>query len=363
MTSVNRPRFLGPPGKFGAVAVVLCGILLATVSGCHNRRIQQEETEPKIAWPPPPAQPRIEYLTAFRDPRDLGIRKNWFVRFVSYLGRGRRATGMVRPHGIAVAADGSIAVADPDARSVHLFDKTRSRYRRLLEADGKPLGSPVGVAIDGEGRIYVADSARGAVFRFTSKGKWLDTLGGNGELQRPTGLALDRHRDLLWVVDTLAHRVAGFDLQGSPVLSFGRRGTGDGEFNYPVAVAVGPQGRLYVTDAMNFRVQIFDATGNFIGAFGKPGNGPGDFDKAKGVAVDASGHVYVVEALHDVIHVFDPDGRLLTVIGGTGAGPGQFWLPTGIHIDSRGRILIADSANHRIQILQYLGGREGGDRG
>ena len=52
---------------------------------------------------------------------------------------------------------------------------------------------------------------------------------------------------------------------------------------------------------------------------------------------------------------FDREGRLLTVVGGTGVDPGEFGLPAGICIDSSNRILIADSANHRIQILRYLG--------
>jgi sugar lactone lactonase YvrE len=262
---------------------------------------------------------------------------------------------MARPYGLSVGPDGTIAVADPDAFSVHVFDVARSRYRRLREADGRPLVSPVGVAFDGLGRIYVADSVRSAVFRFDREGRWEDTLGGDGELLRPTGLAFDPQRKVLYVVDTLAHGLVGYDANGGRVLAVGSRGRGDGEFNYPVAVALDRSGRLYVTDSLNFRIQVLDSSGRFLHAFGGPGTEPGSFDKAKGIALDADGHIYVVEGLHDVVQVFDPEGRLLTVVGGTGVDPGEFGLPAGICIDSSNRILIADSANHRIQILRYLG--------
>jgi sugar lactone lactonase YvrE len=262
---------------------------------------------------------------------------------------------MSRPYAVTSLPDGSLAVADPDARSVHLYDARRVKYRRLLEAEGSPLVSPVGVASDGRGRIYVADSVRAAVFRFAADGKWLDTLGGGGALLRPTGLAFDRERGILYVVDTLAHRVVGFDDAGHRTFLSGRRGSNDGEFNYPVSIALDREGNLYVGDSMNFRVQVLDRTGRFLHAFGRAGTATGSLDKTKGIALDRDGHVYVVEGLHDVIQVFDRAGQLLTVIGGTGSGPGEFDLPAGIDIDEDGRILVADSANRRIQILRYLG--------
>ncbi len=349
------------PSRERATAWILAGLLAAGCLSCSSRPSRSGEPSPRIVWPPPPSQPRIEFVKTFQKPRELGIRKNWFVRLVKYLGRGRRRHEMVRPFGLTVAPDGRIIVADPDSRSVHVFDQARSRYQRISRAEDAPLGSPIGVAADLRGRIYVSDSVRGKVFRFNGKGKWLDSFGEGEDLLRPTGIALDRERALLYVVDTIGHRIVVFDLEGRRIRTIGRRGKGAGEFNFPVGIALGPGGHLHVTDSMNFRVQILDAKGRFLRSFGRAGTGPGDFDKVKGIAVDADGQIYVVEALHDVIHVFDREGELLTVIGGTGTGLGEFWLPAGIHIDPDQRIWIADSANHRVQVLHILaGGREGG---
>jgi DNA-binding beta-propeller fold protein YncE len=322
--------------------------------GCARRPTAELE-QPRLLWPPPPDPARIEYVRSFSVPRDLGIRKNWFVRAMRRLARGRAVHGMARPYAVTVTPDGSIVVADPDARSVHLFDIGRSRYRRLTHAAGAELLSPVGLAADGVGRIYVADSRRQAVFRFGADGKWLDTVGADEKLLRPTGMAYDRDGETLYVVDTLGHRVVGFDGEGRKVVDLGGRGEQPGKFNYPVAVAVGPARQIYVTDSMNFRVQVFDPSGHVAGVFGTAGDGPGEFDKAKGIAVDSDGHIYVVEGLHDAVQIFDPAGRLLSVVGGSGSEPGRFWLPSGIHIGDEGRILIADSANRRIQVLRYLG--------
>ena len=353
MEEERTVRARRPIGSRAAAAAFVCALLLS-LPACHHSHRTSTPPPPRLCWPPPPDPPRIEYLDSFATPRELGIRSNWFVRAVRRLVLGRAVYGMARPYSVAAGADGLILVTDPDSRSVHLFEPARSRYRRLKEAAGRPLVSPVGVATDGAGRIYVSDSVRGGVFRFDADGRWIDTVVPEGSLQRPTGLAFDRARGRLYVVDTMAHRVLGYGSDGKLELEVGRRGAGPAEFNFPVSVAVDASSRIYIADSMNFRVQVLDADGRWLRSFGRAGTTPGDFDKIKGIAIDSEGHIYVVDALHDVIQVFDPEGRLLTVVGGSGAGPGSFWLPSGICIDANDRILLADSANHRVQILRYL---------
>lgn len=335
--------------------MLAAAVALVLATGCVRRMPIDTAPSRQVVWPPPPAAARVAYVESFHTPEELGIRKAWFKRFFAYLaGTGTRPE-MIRPCSVTVTPGGLIAVADPDARSVHLFDPAHGTYHRIIDGGGGGLGSPVGVAADAEGRIYVSDSVLARVDRYDGTGRWLDSIGADGDFLRPTGLAFDRERKVLYVVDTLAHRIQVYDDRGSLLRSIGSRGTGEGQFNYPVSVALGPDDRLYVTDAMNFRVQILGPSGEFLGSFGSPGTRAGTLDKAKGIAVDRDGHIYLVEALHDVIQVFDGVGNLLTVLGGTGTGPGEFWLPSGIYIDGDDRILVADSANHRIQVLKYLG--------
>lgn len=349
-----------PPARPHRVAAASLLLGAAVMAACAGRQPGLDsDPSRRITWPPPPAEARIEFVRAFSSPDDLGIRKAWISRLFSYLARGRQDRRMRRPYGVATTPGGIIAVADPDSAAVHLFDARRSKYELLTGPEDLPFASPIGVAPGPGGSLHISDSTQGLVFRYEGDGKWADPLGVGGELQRPTGLAWDGAAGLLYVVETAAHRISVFDGSGHRIRTIGSRGDGPGQFNFPVAAAVGPGGRLFVSDSLNFRVQILSPDGEYLGAFGRPGASPGDMDKSKGIAVDGDGHVYLADALHDVVQVFDDTGRLLTVIGGTGREPGQFWLPAGLFIDGEDRILVADSANGRIQILRYLGGDAG----
>lgn len=345
--------------------VALAAASLSLFAACAHTGARAPSSAPaagaEIGWPPPPDRARVRFVQTFAVPRDLGIRKNWFRRVVTFVAGTAPFEEMLRPHGVAAGVDGLVAVADPDGPVVHLYDTREGRYARVTHAGKAPLAAPVGAAIDTAGTVYVSDAVLRCVFRFDRAGKWLGTLGGAAEFERPTGLAWDAARGLLFVVDTTGHRVRAYDAAGTRVLSFGSRGRGDGEFNYPVALALGPGGEVYVDDSMNHRVQVFGPDGAFRRRFGAAGSGPGAFDKSKGIGVDGDGHVYVADAMHDVVQVFDGEGRLLTIIGGSGDGPGEFSMPTGVFIDATGRILVADAANRRVQVLRYVG--DAGDAG
>lgn len=341
------------PTGLALAATVACSVLVAACA--HAPRSATPAQQETIAWPPPPDQARIAFVRAWSVPADLGIRRGWLRQVARFVAGASEFEEMLRPMGVAASDDGLLAVADPDGPVLHVYDAVAGRYVRLARAGRTPFVSPMGVAIDTVGHVYVSDSALGAVFRVARNGRAAEVFVAPGRLARPTGLAYDPERRWLFVTDTAAHRVLALDAAGHEVLSLGRRGTAHGEFNFPVAVALAPGDRLVVSDSMNHRVQTFTRDGRFLGAFGAPGNGPGAFDKAKGVGVDAEGHIYVADALHDVVQVFDADGRLLTVVGGPGDGPGRFSMPSGLFVDARGRIFVADAANRRVQELRYLG--------
>ena len=73
----------------------------------------------------------------------------------------------------------------------------------------------------GDDQVFVADSAAGKVFVFNTRGKLLETMEG---LERPTGLAFDQESGLLYVAETLAHRIVVFDADGKRQFEFGQRG-------------------------------------------------------------------------------------------------------------------------------------------
>ena len=333
---------------------MLLGLIPVTLAACVWGRSQahpEPVTGPPLVWPEPPARARIELVSVFARASEFGIEGSLWARLANLVTGGGEVQ-MVRPAGLA-ASGARVAVADPGAGVVHVYDLSRRRALALQTCGETALGDPVAVAVLGD-RLYVSDAApaRIHVFNFDGgcEGGWaLDPD------SRPAGLAADPVRSRLYVADVGAHQVLGFDPHGHCVLRFGRRGTADGEFNYPTWLAVDADGNLYVTDALNFRVQMFDADGKLHGAFGAQGDASGDLARPKGIGVDRDGHIYLVDALFDAVQMFDREGRYLMVFGSGGREPGHFWLPSGLAIDGD-RIYVADSYNQRVQVFRLLGG-------
>lgn len=287
---------------------------------------------------------------------DLGITKSLFGRLSDLL-FGAADSRIVRPMAV-VAWKGAIFVADPGARGVHRFEPAAGRYDLIRLPGGAPMPSPVGLALGPAGEVYVTDSALGQVMVVASGRVEATPMAVEGGLRQPTGIAVDAAGGRLLIIDTAVHAVRVFGLDGKRLGSFGKRGAGDGEFNFPTHLWRLPDGRLLVTDSLNFRIQLLGADGQPLGKFGRLGDGTGDAARQKGVASDRFGHVYVVDSLFSALQVFDLKGRFLLSIGALGQRRGEFWLPTGIFIDERDVIYVADSYNQRVQMLRYVGAEE-----
>lgn len=316
------------------------------------------ETAPETAssspwvWPLPPEQPRVQHIKTVITPQDLGITKGFFAKLWEFIAGEDTADRIISPHGVVSDDAGKVYVADWGAGRIHYFDFEKKKYDVFSKTKIGPLKSPIGVALDGEGLLYVTDSILRRVFVFSgTKNK---RIIGDDSLLRPTGIAANKKEKLLYVVDTLGHRIDVYDLEGKKQFSFGSNGSEAGRFNYPTHVALDAAGDVYVVDSLNFRVQIFNKAGKFISKFGGTGTSIHDFMKPKGIAVDSEGHIWVSDSFRNSIQVFDRKGKLLLIFGKIGIGPGQFNVPEGLYIDNRDRLIVADGYNYRIQMFQYL---------
>jgi DNA-binding beta-propeller fold protein YncE len=324
---------------------VLAAALLTACAAPPPRPI-----EPPLVFPPPPAPARIAFVQTIATPADLGIERGFIRRLFDFV-FGAREERLVRPMAV-VTVDGVLFVADPGARGVHRFDRKRGTYSLVRQAKDQPLASPVGLALGEAGAVYVADSELRTVFLIPAGATVATPVALAAQLHQPTGLAYDAAQRRLMVTDTAAHCVRVFGTDGALLDTIGRRGTADGEFNFPTLLWRAPEGRLYVTDSMNFRVQMFDTSGRYRGKFGATGDGTGDLPREKGV----DGHIYIVDSLFHVVQIFNDSGQLLLSLGSLGHDRGQFWLPIGIFIGEDNRIYVADSYNRRVQVFRYLGG-------
>jgi len=176
--------------------------------------------------------------------------------------------------------------------------------------------------------------------------------GGSSPAQfaEPRGLAADG-RGNLYVADTKNSRIQVFDSNGQFLRQFGTKGPGPGQFNEPCGIAVDPQGDLWIADTWNQRIVHMSADNRFLSAIGGEENG---FFGPRAVLV-SRGSVYVADTGNKKIVRFDPQGRRLFEWGGAGIGPGQFVEPVGLAADAAGNVYVADTGNHRIQIFDADG--------
>ncbi len=328
--------------------------LAALISaGCSGKwSMQTELSEPQLLWPPPPMAPKIKYVMGIKGFRESGaVMKSVFF--------GRKNKDIVsRPVAVAAGGDGRLAIADGGCRCVHLYIPREEKYYSIQSVASDELRSPVGVVFDDSLRLYVSDSFHNKIFVFGKDGEFLSSISGPGPsaLQRPTGLAYNHDTKAVYVADTVANKIYVYSTQGELLFSFGKRGAGEADFNYPTYLFWSPAGKLYVTDSMNFRVKIFDSTGVYLNTFGRHGDGSGDFAMPKGIATDKEGVIYVVDALFDNIQLFDERGEFLLTVGRRGVDQGEFWLPSGIFIDNQNKLYVCDTYNRRVQVFEILSG-------
>ncbi|MEO7321054.1 MAG: 6-bladed beta-propeller, partial [Burkholderiales bacterium] len=245
-------------------------LLLATIAigACTVAPRTPETAQPHPVFPPPPEEPRFIYERSLYSSADMlqDSDTDTFRRFVT--GEKRAGEAFAKPYGVAVH-QGRVYVSDTVRRVVMMFDVPGKRFAQIGGDDPGSLRLPLGLDVDGAGNLYVCDGTTKYVQVYDSSGKYLRQFAGPEWLHRPTGLAVTRTGDRVYVVDTGGvgnqdHRVRVFDAAtGKHLLDFGARGDGPGEFNLPRDIAIAPDGTLFVVDGGNFRVQVFDKNGKY----------------------------------------------------------------------------------------------------
>lgn len=348
---------------------VLAACVLALLAGCAAEPLVMKLDAPAGAtarlFPGPETQevPRYRYVgqllgeTNFK-PKD-GSQRSAGRKFLAWLAGLDEAPDkpvlLVRPQSGLVDRAGRVLVTDVGRNAVFVFDEAAGRFDVWEKATRSTrFESPIALAPGRDGELLVTDADLGRVFRLAPDGSPRGEFGA-GVLLRPTGIVRDAQRGRIFVADTHAHDIKVFDDEGRHLATWGTRGDGPGELNFPTHLALA-DGVLVVADSMNARVQGFDRDGKVVLRFGQRGMYVGNMVRPKGVASDDEGNLYVVESMHDTLLVYDRTGRLLMSLAGTDGESGRFYLPAGVWVDGRNRIYVADMFNSRVAVFQFLGG-------
>lgn len=236
------------------------------------------------------------------------------------------------PHGIAIDnTNGNVYVADTNSHKIRLITNsgvvsTVAGSGTEGSADGTGIAAtfhwPMGVAVDTNGTIFVADNARSIIRKIASNG----------------------------IVTTIAGTGSGAFKDGV--------GTAASFYN-PISIAIDSNGILYVGDNGNSKIRKITSS-YVVSTITKSSNsndGTGvDYFMATGIAVDNTGTIFIAEALGNRIRKITTEGIVTTIAGsgveGSTDGIGttaSFNFPSGIAINADGVIYVADSYNHKIR--------------
>jgi len=216
---------------------------------------------------------------------------------------------------LALDSHSNVYVTDQNSHAVAKLDhkgNVISQWGCAGTGDGR-FSMPGSIAVNPSGHTFVADLWNYRIQRFDSDGKFLSHWGAEHWFAIQ-GLASDASGNL-YVACGGSDEVQKHDPNGRLICRWGSTGSGDGQFQFPTAIAIVPSGNVYVADSDNCRVQKFTDDGKFLAKWGTEGTGDGQFNGAFFIAVDGSGNVWVGDQLGNGTHrmqKFDANGKFLT---------------------------------------------------
>jgi DNA-binding beta-propeller fold protein YncE len=300
--------------------------LLGLLAGCATKPPAKTEF---IFFPPPPDEPRVQFLTSFGNETDLSGQSKLSELVV---GEERIHRPIWKPYGIT-SVKGKLFVCDTQPKNVSVIDLAKRKMSYLRPEGTGALKMPINIALDKDGTRFVTDTVRGQVLIYDSENRFVGDLGKAGEM-KPCGIALDGDR--LYVTDISNHCVRVYSKATRQILFTFPRDTKEEKEKLfsPTNLAVDDEGKIYVSDSGKFAVTVFDKEGNFLRTLGEVGLKPGRFGLPKGIGVDREKRVYVVDAATAVVQMFDAEGKLLMYFGEPqSSGRAGLYLPAGLTID------------------------------
>lgn len=251
-----------------------------------------------------------------------------------------------------------------------------------------------GIAADDQGNLFVADGFDHLVRRIDAQTQIITSVAGTPKqegfsgdggpatsamLNQPRGVAVDGDGNL-YIADSANHRIRKVDLSTGIITT--AAGTGDADFSgdggpaaaasisEPLAVAVDSEGNLYIADFGSLRVRRVDSQGiiSTVAGGGDPTEGLGDGGLAteadvfpKALFLDGDGNLYITDVA-GIRRVDAATGIIETIVGlpledgfsgdNGPANQARLLQPSGIAFDPQGNLFIADTFNHRIRAVR-----------
>jgi len=288
-------------GVVGCVAVVLVLVLVLAIGGVVAMR--------RGSPPPAPADPPRAIAGSAPGSTPAPSAPPAPPAFADVVLRfGSKGTGAGRfedARSVAVDGAGRIYVAEYSGGRVQVFDSVGTFVTQWMADPRMPL---LDLEVDRGGTVYVVQSGR--IRRYEgATGRLLGTVDGAGQGVQDLVLALD---GTLWVATHSAH-VVHLSRDGKVLRRVDLRQAVQ-ESAAPARLAVSGKGEVYALDQWTGEIYRLDASGRFVDRFGGKGDGPEQFRWAMALAIDGRGRVYVSDVGRG-IRVFDASGHFVDAFG------------------------------------------------
>jgi uncharacterized protein (TIGR03437 family) len=257
------------------------------------------------------------------------------------------------PMSVAVDASGNVYIADSINNRVRKVNPSGTisavagNGSSSFSGDGGPatsdgLSTPIAVAVDGSGNLYIADEGNNRVRKVNPSGT-ITTIAGS--------------------------TFPGFSGDGGPAVGAG--------ISLPGGLAVDAAGNVYFSDINNYRIRKVSASGTITTVAGNGTKGfSGDGGPATsaalnlstahdGLAVDSAGNLYVPDAANNRVRKVDSAGTITTIAGngiagfsgdGSPATAAGLNSPNDVAVDASGNLFIADTSNNRVRKVAAASG-------
>jgi hypothetical protein len=315
--------------------------------------------------------------------------------------------------GIAIDGAGNLYFADPITSRVRMV--TPAGIISTIAGTGTPgyngdnipsasaqLNSPTGIAVDGEGNLYIADAGNARIRVVSALTGQIATVAGTGiagyngdsfaasiaKLNWPTGVAIDSESNI-YIADSGNVRVREVSAITGAIATIAGTGingysgdngpAGNAQFKNPFAVAVDGQGNVFIADltgkagasGVSGRIREISAAGGIIATVAGSGtagyNGDGiaaanaQLSNPLGIAIDRSGNLYISDAGNNRIRMMSIQAGVIETVAGTGnsgfngdniaAVSANISGPQGVAADTAGNVYIADASGRIRRVL------------
>ncbi len=217
--------------------------------------------------------------------------------------------------GVAVALNGTVYVADDGNHRVQVFSATGQPLAQWGDTGSVKvsLDDPAGVAVDAQGNVYVANSSANQIVKLSPSGQVLATWGhfghGHGEFWYPDSVAVAPD-GTIYVADSANGRIQKLSPNGDFLKMWKVKvKLKRWESVPPEGVAADGSGHVYVVSPKIDSVLRYSTSGKLSATWGKTGSGLGQFRKPYGVAVDARSNVYVVDSQNNRVQELSSGGK------------------------------------------------------